>query len=121
MRPSSEAHFAIGDFVTDAGHVRLALNTAGDFSLLTESAATRMKLATAAPAPDAPPFYRTRKLVAATRDFGPSEFAIVSARLPHGIDGMLGRPFFEQHLVCLDYARREIRIRRRRPPNSKQS
>jgi hypothetical protein len=32
-------------------------------------------------------------------------------RLPGDFEGMLGRNFFEHHVVCLDYKLREIRVR----------
>jgi hypothetical protein len=39
------------------------------------------------------------------------EFVILPLKLPGDFEGMLGRNFFENHVVCLDYKRREIRVR----------
>jgi hypothetical protein len=50
-------------------------------------------------------------LSAASQDFGPLEFVVLPLKLPGDFEGILGGNFFERHVVCLDYQRREIRVR----------
>jgi hypothetical protein len=49
-------------------------------------------------------------LSAAGQEFGPVEFVVLPLKLTADFDGMLSRNFFEQHVVCLDYVRREVRL-----------
>lgn len=57
------------------------------------------------------PFYKLEALTADGQDFGPLEFVVLPARPPEDFQVFLGANFFSNHVVCLDYANREIRIR----------
>jgi predicted aspartyl protease len=102
---------AVGDFATEFGHIRLLLDTGATYSELPETIAEKLQLPTTVRGPGSPQFYQSKVLSASGQDFGPLEFVLLPLKLSGDFGGMLGRNFFERHVVCLDYERREIRIR----------
>lgn len=111
MAHTEEERLAVSDFETPSGRVRLGWDTGGSYSVLAETTAEKLQLATALRGPGSPKFYQSKTLAAAGQDVGPLEFAVLPIKISKDVDGMLGRNFFEQHVVCLDYHRREIRVR----------
>jgi hypothetical protein len=101
----------VSTFDTQSGRIRLLFDTGATYSMLPEVIAEKLQLATVLHGPDSPKFYQSKILSAAGQDFGPMEFVILPLKLPGDFEGMLGRNFFENHVVCLDYKRREIRVR----------
>jgi hypothetical protein len=110
MEPTKEDRLAVSDFATDSGHVHLAWGTAATYSILSATSADRMKVTTVLRGPNSPRFYESNMLSAAGHDFGPSDFVVLPVKLTSDFEGVLGRNFFERHIVCLDYRRREIRV-----------
>ena len=111
MQHSEEDRLAVSDFETTSGRVRLGWDTGATYSMLAETTAEKLQLATAVRGPNSPTFYQSKMLAAAGQDLGPLELVVLPIKISSGVDGMLGRNFFEQHVVCLDYQRREVRVR----------
>jgi hypothetical protein len=111
MEPTAEDRLAVSVFDTPSGRVRLLWGTGNAYSMLPETIAEKLRLATVTRGPDSPKFYQSKTLSAAGQDLGPLEFAVLPLKLPKDFDGVLGGNFFEHHVVCLDYQRREIRVR----------
>jgi predicted aspartyl protease len=110
-RTEEDNQLVVGDFATDFGHIRLLLDTGATYSELPETIAAKLRLPTTVRGPGSPQFYQSKMLSVAGQDFGSLEFVLLPLKLPADFEGMLGRNFFEHHVVCLDYDRREIRIR----------
>jgi hypothetical protein len=102
---------AVSDFQTESGHIRLLWDTGATYSSLPETIAEKLRLPTILRGPGSPKFYQSKMLSAAGQGLGPVEFVVLPLQLSGDFEGMLGRNFFEHHLVCLDYKRREIRVR----------
>lgn len=102
---------AVGDFQAAFGHLRLLLDTGSTYSELAEAIVEKFRLPTTVRGPGSPQFYQSKVLSAAGQDFGPLEFVLLPLKLSGDFEGMLGGNFFGRHVVCLDYERREIRIR----------
>jgi predicted aspartyl protease len=102
---------AVSDFETEFGHIRLLLDTGATYSALPQTLAEKFRLPTTVHGPGSQQFYQSKVLSAAGQGLGPMEFVLLPMKLPADFEGMLGRNFFEHHVVCLDYVRREIRIR----------
>ena len=111
MEPTTEDRLAVSDFDTPSGRVRLLWGTGNAYSMLPETIAEKLRLATLTRGPNSPKFYQSKTLSAAGQDFGPLEFVVLPLKLPGDFEGILGGNFFEHHVVCLDYQRREIRVR----------
>ncbi len=111
MAPTAEDRLAVSDFDTPSGRVRLLWGTGNAYSMLPETIAEKLRLATVTRGPNSPKFYQSKNLSAAGQDFGPLEFVVLPLKLPGDFEGILGGNFFEHHVVCLDYQRREIRVR----------
>jgi len=111
MEPTKEARLAVSDFDTPSGRVRLLWGTGNSYSMLPESIAEKRQLEMVTRGPNSPKFYQSKMLSAAGQDLGPLEFVVLPLKLPRDFEGILGGNFFEHHVVCLDYERREIRIR----------
>jgi hypothetical protein len=84
---------------------------ANAYSMLPLSLVDKLGLATATHGSDSPRFHHARTLSAAGQDPGPLEFVVLPLEIPTDFEGMLGGNFFDHHVVCLDYRRREIRVR----------
>jgi hypothetical protein len=110
MEHTKEARLAVSTFDTTAGRVRL-LWGANAYSMLPLSLVDKLGLATATHGSDSPRFHHARTLSAAGQDPGPLEFVVLPLEIPTDFEGMLGGNFFDHHVVCLDYRRREIRVR----------
>jgi len=111
MEPTVEGLLAVSDFYTSSGRVRLLWSTGNSYSMLPETLAGKLRLATVTRGPNSPKFYQSKTLSAAGHDLGPLEFAVLPLKLPRDFEGILGGNFFEHHVVCFDYQRREIRVR----------
>ena len=111
MEPTAEDRLAVSEFETPSGRVRLLWGTGNAYSMLPETTAGKLRLATVTRGPDSPKFYQSKTLSAAGQDLGPLEFVVLPLKLPGDFEGILGGNFFEHHVVCLDYQRREIRVR----------
>jgi hypothetical protein len=111
MESTEEDRLAVSDFDTPSGRVRLLWGTSNPYSMLPETIAERLQLTTVTRGPNSPRFHRSNTLSAAGQDVGPLEFVVLPLKLPKDFEGVLGGNFFEQHVVCLDYERREIRVR----------
>lgn len=111
MESTAEDRLAVSNFDTPAGRVRLLWGTSNAYSMLPETIAGKLRLATVTRGPNSPKFYQPKTLSAAGQDLGPLEFVVLPLKLPKDFDGVLGGNFFEHHVVCLDYQRREIRVR----------
>ena len=111
MEPTTEDRLAVSEFETSSGRVRLLWGTGNAYSMLPETTARKLRLATVTRGPDSPKFYQSKTLSAAGQDLGPLEFVVLPLKLPSDFEGILGGNFFEHHVVCLDYQRREIRVR----------
>ncbi len=111
MEPTAEDRLAVSNFETSSGRVRLLWGTANAYSMLPETIAGKLRLVTVTRGPNSPKFYQSKTLSAAGQDLGPLEFVVLPLKLPSDFEGVLGGNFFEHHVVCLDYRRREIRVR----------
>ena len=111
MEPTAEDRLAVSKFETPSGRVRLLWGTGNAYSMLPETIAGKLRLATVTRGPNSPKFYQSKTLSAAGQDLGPLEFVVLPLKLPSDFEGVLGGNFFEHHVVCLDYQRREIRVR----------
>jgi hypothetical protein len=110
MERTGEERLVVSTFDTPAGSVRL-LWSANPYSVLPVTLARKLRLATMTHGPGSPEFYQSKTLSVAGQDLGPLEFVVLPLDLPADFEGMLGRNFLDRHVVCLDYRRREIRIR----------
>lgn len=111
MVHTEEDRLAVSDFETQSGRVRLGWDTGATYSMLSETTAEKLKLATVTRGPNSPKFHQSKMLSAAGQDIGPLEFVVLPINIARDIEGMLGSNFFQQHVVCMDYERREIRVR----------
>jgi hypothetical protein len=111
MESTAEDRLAVSEFETPSGRVRLLWGTGNAYSMLPETTARKLRLATVTRGPASPKFYQSKTLSAAGQDLGPLEFVVLPLKLPSDFEGILGGNFFEHHVVCLDYQRREIRVR----------
>ena len=111
MEPTKESRLAVSNFDTPSGRVRLLWGTGNAYSMLPETIAEKLRLATETRGPNSPKFYLSKTLSAAGHDLGPLEFVVLPLKLPGDFEGVLGGNFFEHHVACLDYERREIHVR----------
>ena len=109
MQHTEEDQLAVSDFGTQVGGLRLLWDTGASYSALPETLAEKLQLATIVRGNTK--FWQAKVFSAAGHDFGPVEFVLQPLQLPGDFEGMLGRNFFEHHVVCLDYKLREIRVR----------
>jgi hypothetical protein len=111
MERTMEARLAVSAFDLSAGRVRLAWSTGAAHSFLAEATAKRLQLETTQRGPDSPDFFEAITLAAAGKDVGRLEFVVLPLELPGDFAGVVGGNFFDHHVVCFDYRRREIRVR----------
>jgi hypothetical protein len=109
MQPTSEARLAVSEFDTPSGRLRLLWDTGATYSMLPVTFADKRQLPTIVHG--ASPKFWQANLLSAGHDLGAVEFVILPLQLPEDFDGLLGRNFFDLHVVCLDYVRREVRVR----------
>jgi predicted aspartyl protease len=108
MEQTEEEHLAVSVFETQSGRLRLAWDTGAMYSILPVSMAENLRPATIARGDTR--FYPSKMLAAAGQDFGPLEFVLLPLQTPRDFQGLLGANFFAKHVVCFDYARRELRV-----------
>jgi len=111
MEHTKDDALAVGNFDTQSGRLRLLWDTGATYSMLPEMVAENLRLVTTVRGPNSPQFYLSKIISAAGQDFGPLEFVILPLKLPADFHGLIGSNFFERHVVCLDYKRREVRVR----------
>jgi hypothetical protein len=108
MEPTAEDRLAVSYFDTPSGRMRLLWGTGNAYSMLPETVAEKLHLATVTRGPDSPKFYRPKTLVAAGQNLTPVDFIVLPLKLPADFEGVIGGNFFEHRIVCLDYRTREI-------------
>lgn len=89
---------------TDVGELQLGWDTGAPTVLMSRSAASAARLATDL---DSTVF---EKFVVGGKDFGPQRIDIWNIPLPAEIAGLIGHPFFQEHVVCFDYLRLTLHI-----------
>jgi predicted aspartyl protease len=109
MERTEEQHLAVSVFETQSGRLRLAWDTGAMYSVLPIAMAENLRPTTITRGDTK--FYPSRMLAAAGHDFGPLEFVLLPLQPPKDFQGMLGSNFFAKHVVCFDYAHRELRVR----------
>lgn len=107
MEQAKDPGLVVTEFDTPSGSLRLAWDTGATHSALSEALVASRRLETIVRGQTS--FYRPMKLTAAGRDFGPLEFVVLPLQLPD-FQGMLGANFFSDHVVCLDWKQREVRV-----------
>lgn len=83
---------------TDVGRLQLGWDTGTPVNLISRTSATVVGLG-----PDLK-ITQFKKLAVGQRDFGPQTIEIWDIPLPPEIAGLMGHPFFMEHVVCFDYA-----------------
>jgi hypothetical protein len=111
MGRTKEVRLAVSEFQMADGPVHLMWGTSANYSVLSTATAKNLGLATVEHGPGSPQFFTPKSLTATGRDFGPIEFVVLPLELPDGVDGMVGKNFFDNHVVCFDYGRSEVRVR----------
>jgi len=101
----------VGSFKAGVRRFRLLWDTGASYSALPNTLVEKWNLQTRVRGPGSPQFYRSTPLSVAGQDLGPIEFVVLPLKLSRDFDGLLGGNFFEKHVVCLDYARRVVRVR----------
>ena len=109
MEHTEEEHLAVSVFETQSGRLRLGWDTGAQYSMLPVAMAEKLRPATITRG--STEFYQSRMLAASGQEFGPVEFVLQPLQLPADFQGVLGANFFAKHVVCFDYARREVRVR----------
>jgi hypothetical protein len=89
---------------TDVGELQLGWDTGAPAILMSRSTAGAAHLATEL---DRTVF---KKFVIGGRSFGPQRIEIWNIPLPTEIAGLIGHPFFQEHVVCFDYPRLTLHI-----------
>ncbi len=96
----------------DEATLRLGWDTGATYSTLPAQVATDHRLTLTPPAGKKPPFYNTKRLLIGETDLGPFDFVVLPWVCRATWNGMLGYNVFAKHVVCLHYARGEVRVRR---------
>jgi hypothetical protein len=109
MEKTEQPDLAVGLFTTSSGRLKLLWDTGATFSMLPDTLIADRRLATTLRGDTA--FYGPVELSGGGRTFTSLEFVVLPLHLPGDFDGMIGANFFMNHIVCLDYQRREVRVR----------
>jgi predicted aspartyl protease len=109
MEHTEEEHLAVSVFETPSGRLRLLWDTGATYSMLPNAMAEKLRSETITRGNTE--FYPSKMLTAAGQNFGPLEFVLLPLQPPKDFQGILGANFFAKHVVCFDYARREVRVR----------
>ncbi len=99
----------VTQIVTPSGLLRAIWDTGAQYSAVPEDLARDRNLALTLYGQT--PFYKLEALTSAGYDFGPLEFVVLPVKPPEDFQVFLGANFFSNHVVCLDYRNREIRVR----------
>jgi hypothetical protein len=89
---------------TDVGELEFGLDTGAPAIVMSRSAATAAHLATDLDSAV------LKKFVVGGRDFGPQRIEIWDIPTPTGMAGLIGQPFFQEHVLCFDYPRLTLHI-----------
>lgn len=108
-RTGEDTELAVSEFDTQAGRVRLLWDTGATGSMLPAATAEKLRIATVTRGNTK--FWQAKVFSAVGHDFGPVEFVVLPAKLPRDFEGLIGRNFFEHHIVCLDYKGRAVWVR----------
>jgi hypothetical protein len=109
MERTKESHLVISTFSTPAGSFRLVWDTGATYSALQDVFAADRKLALTDM--QGTSFHIASSFKGGGQDFGALEFVVLPVQPPDRTHGFLGANFFSNHVVCLDYGKREVRIR----------
>jgi hypothetical protein len=109
MQKTEQSDLAVGLFATSSGSLKLLWDTGATFSMLPNTLIADRRLTTTLRGDT--PFFGPVELSGGGRTFAPLEFVVLPLDLPRDFDGMIGANFFMNHIVCLDYQRREVRVR----------
>jgi hypothetical protein len=110
MEHTEEAGLAVSDFDTQSGPIRLLWDTGATGSILPAPLVDSLRLASVVR--HGTEFWQASIFSAGGRDFAPVEFVVLpQLKLPGDFHGLLGRTFFDKHVVCLDYRHREVWVR----------
>ena len=109
MESTKEAGLVVVQITTPSGRLRAILDTGAQYSTIPEDLARERSLDLTFRGQTA--FYKLDALTAAGQDFGPLEFVVLPVKPPEDFQVFLGANFFSNHIVCLDYENREIRVR----------
>jgi hypothetical protein len=91
---------------TDFGELQLGWDTGAPAILISRSAATAARLSGDAESTV------SEKFLVAGKNFGPQRIEIWdNMPLPPEIAGLIGHPFFQEHIVCFDYPGLRLHIR----------
>jgi hypothetical protein len=108
MEQTEDSGLVVTEFDTPSGSLRLGWDTGATYSSLAESLVASRRVETIVRGETS--FYRPAKLSAAGQEFGFLEFVVLPLQLPD-FDGMLGANFFADRVVCLDWEKRQVRVR----------
>jgi hypothetical protein len=90
---------------TDVGELQLGWDTGSPVILLSQTAATTAHLEASLESTE------SRKFIVGGKDFGPQRIEIWNnIPLPKEIAGLIGHPFFQEHVVCFDYPKRRLHL-----------
>ena len=89
---------------TDVGELLFVWDTGSPAIAMSRSTAIALHLAKDADSTT------LKKFVIGRRDFGPQRVDIWDMSTPPGMAGLIGHPFFEKHVVCVDGPRRRLFI-----------
>ena len=95
---------AVGFVGTDAGELQLGWDTGAPAILMSRSTAIAAHLAAELDSAV------SKKFEVGGRDFGPQRIEIWNIPLPTEIAGLVGHPFFHEHVVCFDYRNLTLHI-----------
>jgi hypothetical protein len=110
MESTKESGLVVVRITTPSGPIRALLDTGAQYSAMPEYLARDRNLDLTFYG-QSPPFYKLEALTIAGQEFGSLEFVVLPVRPPKDFQVFLGSNFFSEHVVCLDYENREIRIR----------
>jgi len=108
MEQTEDLGLVVTEFDTPSGSLRLAWDTGASYSMLSETMVADRRLETTNRGHTF--FHKPAELTAGGQEFGPLEFVILPLKLPRDVEGILGANFFSSHVVCLDWAKREVRV-----------
>ena len=109
MESTKESGLVVTQFATPSGPIRAIWDTGAQYSVIPEDLARDRNLPLTFRGQT--PFYKLESLSAGGQDFGALEFVVLPAKPPEDFQIFLGANFFSNHLVCLDYENREIRLK----------
>lgn len=108
MEETEDQGLVVTMFTTPSGSFRLGWDTGATYSMLSEALVESLQLETLVRGETH--FHTPTRLVAAGQNFWPLEFVVLPLQLPD-FQGVIGANFFSDHVVCMDWKKREVRVR----------